>query len=73
MVYECFIKEIASLKSKNLDFIVLNSLNDKGAGFEHKTNKVTFIDKNNKVEKFKLKSKEDVASDIFNKVISLLK
>lgn len=61
------------LKSKNLDFIVLNSLNDKGAGFEHKTNKVTFIDKNNKVEKFKLKSKEDVASDIFNKVISLLK
>jgi phosphopantothenoylcysteine decarboxylase/phosphopantothenate--cysteine ligase len=61
------------LKAKNLDFIVLNSLNDKGAGFELETNKVTFIDKNNKIEKFKLKSKKNVASDIFNKVISLLK
>lgn len=61
------------LKAKNLDFIVLNSLNDKGAGFEHETNKVTFIDNNNKIEKFELKSKVNVASDIFNKVISLLK
>ncbi len=60
------------LLNKNLDFIVLNSLKDKGAGFEGDTNKVTFIDKNNKVEKFKLKSKSEVATDIFNKVLSLL-
>lgn len=61
------------LKSKNLDFIVLNSLNDKGAGFEFDTNKITIIDKNNHVDKFELKSKSDVANDIFNKIVSLLK
>jgi len=60
------------LSRKNLDLIVLNSLNDKGAGFEYDTNKVTLIDKNNKVEKCELKSKSEVASDIFNKIISLL-
>ena len=58
---------------KNLDFIVLNSLNDKGAGFGHDTNKITIIDKNNNVEKYELKSKSEVATDIFNKIISLLK
>jgi phosphopantothenoylcysteine decarboxylase/phosphopantothenate--cysteine ligase len=58
---------------KNLDFIVLNSLNDKGAGFNHDTNKITIIDKNNKVEEYELKSKSEVATDIFNKIISLLK
>lgn len=56
------------LKKKNLDFIVLNSLNDKGAGFEHSTNKVTIIDKNNRIEKYPLKSKTLVARDIVNKV-----
>lgn len=61
------------LSRKNLDFIVLNSLNDKGAGFEHDTNKITIIDKNNKVEEFELKAKSEVATDIFNKIISLLK
>tara|TARA_B100000809_G_scaffold240674_1_gene263188 strand:+ start:1 stop:702 length:702 start_codon:yes stop_codon:yes gene_type:complete len=60
------------LKRKNLDFIVLNSLNDKGAGFGHDTNKITIIDNNNNVEKFELKPKSEVASDIFNKIISLL-
>ncbi len=49
---------------KNLDFIVLNSLRDKGAGFAHQTNKVTIIDKNNNSQNFELKSKEDVATDI---------
>lgn len=63
----------AKLKSKNLDLIVLNSLNDKGAGFELDTNQISFIDKNNKVEKFELKSKSAVAVDIFNKIVSLLK
>jgi phosphopantothenoylcysteine decarboxylase / phosphopantothenate---cysteine ligase len=62
----------ASLKiqKKNLDLIVLNSLQDKGAGFGKDTNKVTFIDKNFKVEPMELKSKEAVADDILNKVIA---
>jgi phosphopantothenoylcysteine decarboxylase / phosphopantothenate---cysteine ligase len=63
----------AKLVRKNLDFIVLNSLNDKGAGFGYDTNKITIIDRSNKVEKYELKSKSEVASDIFNKIISLLK
>lgn len=57
---------------KNLDLIILNSLNDKGAGFECDTNKITILDKNNKVEVYELKSKSEVASDIFNKILSLL-
>ena len=61
------------LKSKNLDLIILNSLNDKGAGFEFDTNKITIIDKKNKIDNFELKSKSDVAKDIFNKIVSLLK
>ena len=52
------------LESKNLDFIVLNSLQDKGAGFRHITNKITIVDKSNKITKFELKSKADVANDI---------
>ena len=44
--------------------IVLNSLQDKGAGFSGDTNKITIIDKNNKVVGFELKSKAEVASDI---------
>ncbi len=63
---------IKKLNKKNLDFIVLNSLNDAGAGFEHNTNKVTIIDKNNILEEYKLKSKSEVSTDIFNKIISLL-
>jgi phosphopantothenoylcysteine decarboxylase / phosphopantothenate---cysteine ligase len=57
------------IKNKNLDLIVLNSLNDKGAGFGHATNKVTFIDKNFAIEALSLKSKEEVAKDIVNKII----
>ncbi len=63
----------SKLKSKNLDLIVLNSLNDKGAGFEFDTNKISIIDKSNKVDNFELKSKSAVAHDIFNKIVSLLK
>ncbi len=59
------------LHSKNLDFIVLNSLNDKGAGFKGDTNKITIIDKLNKLETFDLKSKKDVAIDIVTKIIEL--
>jgi phosphopantothenoylcysteine decarboxylase / phosphopantothenate---cysteine ligase len=58
------------IQKKNLDLIVLNSLQDEGAGFKKETNKVTFIDKNFKIEPMELKSKESVATDILNKVIS---
>ena len=57
------------IQKKNLDLIVLNSLNDKGAGFGHDTNKVTFIDKDFTIEAMDLKSKEAVAQDIINKII----
>ncbi|CAM3521729.1 bifunctional phosphopantothenoylcysteine decarboxylase/phosphopantothenate--cysteine ligase CoaBC [Flavobacterium chungbukense] len=57
------------IQKKNLDLIVLNSLQDKGAGFKKETNKVTFIDKNFEIEPMELKSKESVAVDILNKVV----
>jgi phosphopantothenoylcysteine decarboxylase/phosphopantothenate--cysteine ligase len=60
----------SKLIRKNLDAIVLNSLNDKGAGFATNTNKVTFIDSNFKVTAFELKSKDEVAKDILNEIIS---
>ena len=59
------------LKRKNLDFIVLNSLNDKGAGFKTDTNKVSIIYPNIKKD-FELKSKKEVARDILNEIIELL-
>jgi phosphopantothenoylcysteine decarboxylase / phosphopantothenate---cysteine ligase len=58
------------IQKKNLDLIVLNSLQDEGAGFGKPTNKVTFIDRNFNVEPMELKSKEAVADDILNKVIA---
>ena len=57
------------IQKKNLDLIVLNSLNDEGAGFGKPTNKVTFIDRQFSIETMKLKSKEEVADDILNKII----
>lgn len=57
------------IQKKNLDLIVLNSLNDKGAGFGQPTNKVTFISKDFTIEPKELKSKEEVAQDIINKII----
>lgn len=59
------------LKRKNLDFIVMNSLQDKGAGFRHDTNKVTIIDAQGKTE-FPLKDKKEVAEDIVNRICTLL-
>jgi phosphopantothenoylcysteine decarboxylase/phosphopantothenate--cysteine ligase len=58
------------IQKKNLDLIVLNSLQDEGAGFGKSTNKVTFIDKNFFVEPKELKTKELVAEDIIQKVLS---
>ena len=60
------------LKKKNLDFIVLNSLKDPGAGFGVDTNKITIIDKDNNQQAYELKSKKEVAADIVEKMISLL-
>lgn len=59
------------LKRKNLDFIVLNSLNDKGAGFRCDTNKITIID-SGKAEEYPLKTKKEVAADIIDKLDSIL-
>lgn len=61
------------LKKKNFDFIVLNSLEDQGAGFNHDTNKISILHKDNKIKKFELKSKGAVAKDIINEMIELLK
>ena len=59
------------LTKKNLDFIVLNSLQDKGAGFAHDTNKVTIIDSEHRTE-YPLKSKKEVAKDIVSHLSKLL-
>jgi phosphopantothenoylcysteine decarboxylase/phosphopantothenate--cysteine ligase len=61
------------LERKNFDFIVLNSMNDEGAGFRVDTNRVTFIDKNNKPEKTELKDKSQIAVDIVNKLVTFIK
>jgi len=57
------------LEKKNLDFIVLNSLNDSGAGFQHDTNKITIFSRNGQVKKFELKPKSQVAKDIVDELI----
>ncbi|TDI69596.1 MAG: bifunctional phosphopantothenoylcysteine decarboxylase/phosphopantothenate--cysteine ligase CoaBC [Bacteroidetes bacterium] len=64
---------IKKLTKKNLDFIVLNSLNDEGAGFAHDTNRITIIDKDNNRIKFELKSKADVANDIVQYILNYSK
>ena len=62
---------MGKLRRKNLDMIILNSLRDEGAGFGHQTNRVTIIDSNNNIDKFELKTKDEVASDILKKIIGL--
>jgi phosphopantothenoylcysteine decarboxylase / phosphopantothenate---cysteine ligase len=58
--------------SKNLDFIVLNNLNDKGAGFGTETNKITIIDRSNKITNFELKPKQETAKDIVEYLIKYM-
>ena len=60
------------LRRKNLDFIVLNSLNDKGAGFRYDTNKISIIDRESKTD-FPLKSKAEVAADIVDRLVEVMK
>jgi phosphopantothenoylcysteine decarboxylase / phosphopantothenate---cysteine ligase len=62
---------LKKLSEKNADAIVMNSLNDKGAGFAFDTNKITIYDKNGGESKYDLKSKVEVAKDIVNKIIEL--
>lgn len=57
------------IEAKNFDLIVLNSLNDKGAGFGHDTNKIKLIDKKGEVFEFSLKNKKEVANDIVNAIV----
>ncbi|MDB2521135.1 bifunctional phosphopantothenoylcysteine decarboxylase/phosphopantothenate--cysteine ligase CoaBC [Flavobacteriaceae bacterium] len=61
---------IKKIKSKNLDAIVLNSLNEPGAGFSVDSNKVTYIDRNETIIPFELKSKILVAKDIFSQILT---
>ena len=63
----------AKIKKKNLDFIVANSAIEIGAGFGVDTNKITIIDKHNKMYNFELKSKQEVAKDIVTFAINYLK
>lgn len=67
-----FNNALGKLASKNLDLIVLNSLNDKGAGFAYDTNKITVIESDATVHQFELKSKNEVAQDILALVVSKL-
>lgn len=60
---------LKKLQSKNADMIVLNSLQDAGAGFGHDTNKITIFDKSGKTYPFDMKSKKEVAKDIINAII----
>ena len=60
------------LERKNFDFIVLNSLQDKGAGFAVDTNKITILRKDNKMKDFELKSKTKVAIDIVDEIVSMI-
>lgn len=60
------------LERKNFDFIVLNSLNDKGAGFRHDTNKITIVD-HEQIVPYPLKPKKEVAKDIIDKFVSVMK
>lgn len=57
------------INAKNFDLIVLNSLNDEGAGFGHDTNKISILDRNGNEQKFTLRSKKEVARDIVNAIV----
>ena len=63
---------LAKMQKKNLDFIVLNSLQDNGAGFGVDTNKITILSKDNNAQEFELKQKAEVAVDIVKKLIGEL-
>ena len=61
---------LKKLKGKNADYIILNSLKDKAAGFGYSTNKITIFDKEENEFSFETKSKEKVAEDIINTILN---
>jgi phosphopantothenoylcysteine decarboxylase / phosphopantothenate---cysteine ligase len=63
---------IGKLEKKNADMVVMNSLNDTGAGFGHDTNKITIFDKNGGEWNYQQKTKQQVAKDIVDRVINML-
>jgi phosphopantothenoylcysteine decarboxylase/phosphopantothenate--cysteine ligase len=62
---------LSKLKTKNADYIVLNSLNDTGAGFGYQTNKITIFDKLGNQYNFDQKLKSQVAEDILNTILNI--
>lgn len=64
---------IKKMSNKNLDMVVLNSLNDQGAGFGTETNKVTFLYPDGRTVNFDLKSKQEVAEDIAEAIEELIR
>lgn len=64
---------VSKLTKKNLDLIIVNTLEDDGAGFAHDTNRIAILDVHNKITKFELKSKSEVASDIVEYMIHFKK
>ncbi|MBC7829683.1 MAG: bifunctional phosphopantothenoylcysteine decarboxylase/phosphopantothenate--cysteine ligase CoaBC [Chitinophagaceae bacterium] len=60
------------LKNKNADMVVLNSLNDEGAGFGYDTNKITIFEKNGKEISYERKPKQQVAKDIVDRIVNML-
>lgn len=63
---------ISKLKTKNADIVVLNSLNDEGAGFGYDTNKVTIFEKNGRELSYERKPKQQVAKDIVDRIVNML-
>lgn len=63
---------LSKIKSKNADMVVLNSLNDEGAGFGYDTNKITIFEKNGKEISFERKPKQQVAKDIVDRIVNML-
>jgi phosphopantothenoylcysteine decarboxylase/phosphopantothenate--cysteine ligase len=63
---------LKKIEAKNFDLIVLNSLNDQGAGFSHDTNKISIISKGGAEQKFDLKSKKEVAKDIVEAIVKAI-
>ena len=61
---------LKKMEKKNLDYIVLNSLKDDGAGFKYDTNKISILFRNGERKDFDLKSKKEVAGDIINVTLS---
>jgi len=62
----------SKLHKKNFDFIVLNSLRDKGAGFRHDTNKISILHSDGNILEYPLKSKNAVATDIVNELVKII-